>query len=481
MKTRNRHRVPENATLVLAGILLIGGCDSDPIESVPAPAVVGIARIETVDFSPSIDPMPAIPSPQQLEWQKGEMYMFIHFGINTYTGNKWGDGTDDPEIFNPTELDANQWVTVASEAGFEGVLITAKHHDGFSLWPTSYTDYSVSASPWKNGEGDVIREISDAALSAGIKFGIYLSPWDRHEATFSTPGYNDFFVGQLTELLTNYGGIYEFWFDGAIAPNSPPTGYDLDRWYRTVNEGQPESLIWGLVDLRWIGNEDGISPETQWSSVEGDRWFPAECDARNRPGWFWRQSEDDSVLSGRELLDIYFSSVGRNCVLLLNVPVDDRGLIPDVDIAELRVFRQLLDDIFDDNLVRPGTAVASTTGQDSTSWAAQNTIDEKDATFWVAKEGATSGWIEISLEDAITFNVISLQEPIQFGQRVSSYAIQAWDDSMGWVSVSTGTTIGYKKLDRLNSPVTTKKVRLEILDALGTPAIQEFALYYDDF
>ncbi len=477
----NGIRVRKTIALLFAGVLLTGGCDSDPNAPVANPAgepEKPVETVETVDISLPIDPMPAVPSPQQLEWQRGEMYMFIHFGINTYTGNKWGDGTDDPQLFNPSELDANQWVSVAREAGFEGIVFTTKHHDGFSLWPSALTDYSVKASPWKNGEGDVVRELADAAHAIGMKFGVYLSPWDRHEQSFFTPGYNDFYTAQITELLTNYGEVYEFWFDGAIAPGLPATGYDLDRWYKTVYDNQPNTLIWGNVDLRWVGNEDGISPETQWSSTGVNRWFPAECDARNRPGWFWREIEDGRVLSGQELLDIYFTSVGRNCVLLLNVPVNDRGLISDPDIRELQVFRHLLDTIFDENLAVNGEATASTTAKESASWAPGNAIDGKEATFWVAEKDLMSGRIDISFDDAITFNVVSIQEPIQFGQRVSEYEVLAWIDDRGWVSISSGTTIGYKKLDRLTDSVTTRKVRLFIKNAVGTPAIQEFGLYY---
>ena len=304
--------------------------------------------------------------------------------------------------------------------------------------------------------------------------------WARHEKSYSTPEYNDFFAGQLTELLTNYGEIFEYWFDGARDSNLPDPGYDSGRWYRTVEEYQPDALIFGGADIRWVGNEDGFSPQPQWSAIEVDRWFPAECDVRNRPGWFWKKSDDSQVLSGLELLDIYFTSVGGNCVLLLNVPVNDQGLISEPDIRELRVFRHHLDTIFGDNLIRYGEATASSTGQDTTGWVAQNAIDGKSTTFWVAQKNETTGWIEIALEEAITFNIVSLQEPIQYGQRVSGYLVQALTDDFGWVSVSEGTTIGYKKLDRMTEPVTTKKIRLNITNAVGTPAIQEFALFYAD-
>ncbi len=406
--------------------------------------------------------------------------MFIHFGMNSFTGNEWGDGTDDPQLFNPSELDANQWVSVAKDVGFEGIIFTAKHHDGFSLWPSALTDYSLAASPWKGGGGDIVRELADAALSAGMKFGIYLSPWDRHEPSYSTPEYNDFYDAQLVELLSNYGDIFELWFDGAREPGLPDPGYDFQRWFNTVYQYQPNALIFGGKDIRWVGNEDGIAPEEQWSVIGDGWWFPSECDTPNRPGWFWRESEDARVLSGLELLDIYFTSVGRNCVLLLNLPVNNKGLISTPDIVAAQKFRQHLDTIFDDNLIIYGEATASTTGEDSTSWAPQNAIDAKGETFWVAADGEFSGWIEIALEDSVTFDIISIQEPIQYGQRISEYDVQIWNEIEGWVSISSGTTIGYKKLDRLSVPVAAKRIRLSIIDAVGVPAIQEFGLFYED-
>jgi alpha-L-fucosidase len=469
--------------------VLFTGCDSNGFEPESLlPRVVGFEKLDfvtpagTIDVSPPIESAGAVPSKQQLEWQQSELHMFVHFGVNTFTGNEWGTGKESPSVFNPSSLDALQWVSVAKEIGFGGIIFTTKHHDGFALWPTAQSSHSVSSSPWKNGTGDVVREISSAAGEAGIKFGIYLSPWDRHESTYSTPAYNDFYVNQLSELLTNYGDIYEVWLDGAREPGLPDPGYDTGRWFRTIYQHQPEALIFGGPDLRWVGNETGNSPGTQWSAVSEDRWFPAECDTPNRPGWFWRASEDARVKTADELLEIYYSSVGRNCTLLLNVPVNNRGTVSEPDIKALRGFRKRLDSIFDVNLLRYGQALGSShAGQDDTdkNWAAQNVIDGKDATFWVAEAGKTTGWIEIQLPGRTTFNVISLMEPIQYGQRIARYEFQAWDDVNEWVTVASGSTIGYKKLDQLPVSIRARRVRLKILESRGVPAILKIGVHLD--
>jgi len=270
------------------------------------------------------------PTPQQLAWQESELTMFLHFGINTFTDREWGDGKEDPKLFNPIELDARQWVQVAKDAGFKYMILTAKHHDGFCLWPSEYTEHSVKNSPWRAGKGDVVRELADACQEAGMKMGIYLSPWDRHEQTYGdSPVYNQYFRNQLTELLTNYGEISEVWFDGACGegPNGRRQEYDWQSYYEVIRKLQPNAVIAICgPDIRWVGNEDGVARETEWSvqdanpvihkDIEGKVWYPAECDVSIRPGWFWHKSQDDKVKSLEHLLDIYYKSVGRNRTLL---------------------------------------------------------------------------------------------------------------------------------------------------------------------
>jgi alpha-L-fucosidase len=431
--------------------------------------------ILTVDVSPAIPALPATPSAPQLAWQRGEMYLFVHFGMNTFTNNEWGDGTENPAWFNPSRLDARQWATVAKETGFAGIIFTAKHHDGFALWPTQYSDFSVKHSPWKNGAGDVVKEIADACREAGLKFGIYLSPWDRHEPTYGIPAYNDFYINQLTELLTNYGPVFEVWIDGAHGKGVTYT-YDYPRIYQTIKTLQPDALIAiSGRDIRWIGNEIGVAPETLWS-VEGKQWYPSECDVPNRPGWFWHADEDGKVKSLEHHLEIYFSSVGNNCVLLLNVPPNRDGLLPEPDVKRLNEFRAALDAIFNENLAQYAHATANEVRADSVGWSAQNGLDGKDATFWTTNEGTTLGWLELDLGEEVLINIVELQEAIQYGQRVEAFRLEAWISNR-WKIIAHGTTIGYKKLAR-TATVKTRRVRLVIESAKASPALQNVSLYY---
>jgi len=335
------------------------------------------------------------PTARQLRWQQLELTAFFHFGVNTYTDKEWGDGTEDPKIFNPTALDAKQWVRIAKEAGVKQVIITAKHHDGFCLWPSKFTNHSVKTSPWKNGDGDVVKEVSDACNEMNIGFGIYLSPWDRNNSTYGTEAYNDYFINQLTELLTNYGTVDEVWFDGANGEgkNGKKQVYDFARWYKLIRRLQPQAVIAIMgPDVRWVGTETGYGREQEWSVVpidamntkevsgnsqtsidlkptgdmKGDvlgnrqkilnakalAWYPAETDVSIRPGWFYHSKEDDKVKSPDKLLDIYFNSVGKNSVLLLNIPPNKQGLISDADIKSLVGWKKLRDEIFSNNLAK---------------------------------------------------------------------------------------------------------------------------------
>ncbi|HMB93035.1 MAG TPA: alpha-L-fucosidase [Rhodothermales bacterium] len=420
--------------------------------------------------------MPATPTASQLAWQRGEMYMFVHFGINTFTDNEWGNGTENPAWFNPSRLDARQWATVAQEAGFSGIIFTAKHHEGFALWPTQYSDFSVKHSSWEQGAGDVVKAVAEACREAGLKFGIYLSPWDRHEPTYGTPAYDDFYINQLTELLTNYGPIFEVWIDGAHGEGGI-SNYDYPRIYQTAKTLQPDVLIAiSGRDIRWVGNEIGVAPETQWSVEETTWWYPAECDVPNRPGWFWHDYEDDEVKSLKDHLSIYFSSVGNNCVLLLNVPPNREGLLPEPDVARLKEFRAALDAIFNENLAQHASVKASEVRADCIGWSAQNVLDGKTETFWATNEGATQGWLEVDMGEPVLINIVELQEPIQYGQRVASFRLEAWISNQ-WKIIARGTTIGYKKLAR-TATIKTRRVRLVIESAKASPAIQTVGLYY---
>ncbi|HGJ66982.1 TPA: alpha-L-fucosidase [bacterium] len=424
------------------------------------------------------------PTPQQLEWQKSELTMFLHFGVNTFTDQEWGDGTEDPKIFNPVKLDTDQWVQVAKDAGFKYMIITAKHHDGFCLFQSKYTDHSVKNSLWKDGKGDVVGMLAESCRKIGMKMGVYLSPWDRHERTYGdSPAYNQYFKNQLTELLTNYGEIAEVWFDGACAegPNGKRQEYDWQGFYDVVRKHQPNALIAICgPDIRWVGNEDGFARETEWSvqdpnpqfhpDAKGKIWYPAECDVSIRPGWFWHASQDSQVKTLEHLIDIYYKSVGRNSELLLNVPPNNLGLFADPDVQRLKEFRKVLDETFAKNFAQAKNAIADNSKE---GFPASNAVDGNKDTYWMPDK--TTGSLEIDLGEKVTFNVSMIQEYIPQGQRVEAYSIEAWDGKE-WKEISKGTTIGHKKLDRFPE-VTAQAVRLNILQSQYPPQILSFGLY----
>ncbi len=430
--------------------------------------------------------MLAKPTPQQLAWQEAELTMFLHFGVNTFTDREWGDGTEDPGIFNPTELDTRQWVQAAKDAGFKYMILTAKHHDGFCLFPSKYTEHSVKNSPWKNGRGDVVRELADSCREAGLKLGLYLSPWDRHEPSYGdSPAYNQHFRNQLTELMTNYGEVAEVWFDGACGegPNGKRQEYDWQSYYEVIRRLQPDAVIAICgPDIRWVGNENGIARETEWSVQDpgperhphatGKVWYPAECDVSIRPGWFWHADQDAKVKSLEHLLDIYYKSVGRNSVLLLNVPPNNRGLIADPDVQRLREFRAVLDQTFATDFAEGKTAIADSERSDC---PASNAVDGRGDTYWSPAGDTTEGVLEVDLGEPVTFNVAMTKEYIALGQRVAAYSIEAWD-GQAWQSIAEGTTIGHKKLDRFPN-VTSSKLRLTISRSQATPLIRAFGIY----
>lgn len=424
------------------------------------------------------------PTPQQLEWQESELTMFLHFGVNTFTDQEWGEGTEDPKIFNPVKLDTDQWVQVAKDAGFKYMIITAKHHDGFCLFQSKYTEHSVKNSHWKDGKGDVVGMLAESCRKIGMKMGVYLSPWDRHERTYGdSPAYNQYFKNQLTELLTNYGEIAEVWFDGACAegPNGKRQEYDWQGFYEVVRKCQPNALIAICgPDIRWVGNEDGFARETEWSiqdpnpqfhpEAKGKIWYPAECDVSIRPGWFWHLSQDSQVKSLEHLIDIYYKSVGRNSELLLNVPPNNLGLFADADVQRLGEFRKALDETFAKNFAQGQNATADSSAD---NFPASNAVNGNKATYWMPNK--TTGSLEIDLGEKVTFNVSMIQEYIPKGQRVEAYSIEAWDGKE-WKEIAKGTTIGHKKLDRFDD-VIASKIRLNINQSQYQPQIRSFGLF----
>ena len=434
------------------------------------------------------EPAGPTPSPQQLAWQRMEMTMFLHFGVNTFSDREWGEGAEDPKIFSPSALDARQWVRAAKDAGFKLVILTAKHHDGFCLWPSKHTRHSVQASPWKNGKGDVVREFIDACRAGGVGSGIYLSPWDRNHPQYGdSPQYNRHFVAQLDEISDNYGPIDEFWFDGACGegPNGRKQEYDWKAYYQTIYGHNPKAVIAICgPDIRWVGNESGVARPGE-SSVKdagtGDRpdangkvWYPAECDVSIRPGWFYHKSEDDKVKSLDHLLDIYFKSVGRNSVLLLNVPPDQRGLIADPDLARLREFRAALDEIFATDFAAGRPATASNT---RAGFPPAQAVDGNLDSYWATDDDTTGCWLEIDLGEPRRVNLVSVQEFIPLGEKVGQYRIEVMDGG-GWRKVAGGTVIGQKNLVQFPE-VTTDRLRLVIEQAMACPAIAGFGAFFN--
>jgi alpha-L-fucosidase len=419
------------------------------------------------------------PSRSQLAWQRDELALFIHFGVNTFTDREWGDGKESPAIFNPAKLDTAQWARAAKAAGFRAMVLTAKHHDGFCLWPSKTTTHSVASSPWKNGSGDVVREFVGACRASDLRPGLYLSPWDRHEPSYGdTPKYNDLYAAQLTELLTQYGRIDEVWFDGANGegPNGKKQQYDWPRVWGLVRKLQPNAVMFSDAgpDVRWIGNENGVAGETNWSTVDppvvpvpgvsgpavmkmlregdpaGSAWRPGETDVSIRPGWFHHPAEDARVKSVDQLVNLYFTSVGRNSKLLLNVPPTRDGLLHDTDVARLAGMRARLDELF------------------------KTDLSAKRKLTWRVT-GARTAVAEIDLGRIVQATIADLREDIERGQVISRYSLDAFvGDAI--THLSSGTTIGYRKLDRFRStPV--RHLRLTIQDAVARPERVKIALY----
>ncbi len=437
-----------------------------------------------------------------------EFYGFVHFTVNTFTDREWGNGDEDEKVFNPTDFSADQIAVTAKEAGMTGLILTCKHHDGFCLWPSKYTEHSVKNSLWKNGKGDVVRELSRACRRHGLRFGVYLSPWDRNHKDYGRPEYLSYYRNQLRELLTNYGEIFTVWFDGANGGSGyyggaretrkidARTYYDWDNTRRIVRELMPMAVMFSDAgpDFRWVGNENGFAGDPCWATLNaagrypggsseglnsgerpGTDWIPAECDVSIRPGWFYHAKEDSQVKTPAKLLEIYYKSVGRGACLNLNLPPDRRGRIHENDIQSLREFRRILDATFAQNLARTARLSASNTRGGAKQLGVQNLTDGKRATFWSTDDGVTTPEIVVEFASPTRFNVIALREHLPLGQRIEGFAVDQWKDGQ-WIECAKGTSVGNRRLLRLE-PVTTSKVRLRITAAPVCPALSEFGLY----
>lgn len=465
----------KKSLLLLAGLL---GC--------------GIAKTQ------DIQPYGALPSAAQVAWNDLEYYMFIHFGPNTFTNKEWGHGDEDPKVFNPKHLDARQWARTAKLAGMKGIVITAKHHDGFCLWPSKYSTHTVRESAWKDGKGDVLAELSAACKEYGLKFGVYLSPWDRNHPAYGTAEYNQIFANTLNEVLSGYGPVFEQWFDGANGGNIKQP-YDWKLFHSVVYRNQPNAIIFSDVGpgCRWVGNENGFAGTTNWSTLnvsgftpgvgapptkslnegdeDGEKWIPAECDVSIRPGWFYSPDTDDKVKSVSDLLEIYYASVGRNGNLILNVPVDRDGLIHPNDSTRLMELRRVLDASFKTNLAKNALVTATNTRSGDPAVGIRNLTDGKNATYWAAAEGKTEATFELSFRQPVTFNRLVLQEYIALGQRVKAFSVSVLENGR-YKEVAKETTVGHKRILRLPD-ITTAKIKITILDAKAAPVINEIQLY----
>jgi alpha-L-fucosidase len=456
-----------------------------------------------------------VPSQRQIDWQELEMTGFVHFGLNTFYDREWGTKDYEASVFNPSALDVRQWARTLKEAGCKMMIVLAKHHDGFCYWPSAYTEFSVRNSPWKNGEGDLVAEAAEACEEFGLKLGIYLSPWDIHSPLYGTDEYNTYFKNQLRELLTNYGEVSEVWFDGACGegPNGKMQVYDWEGYYSLIRKLAPNAVIAIMgPDVRWVGTESGYGRETEWSVIPtsedmlkqianssqqsegggafippddmyqddlGSReklkdargliWFPSEVDVSIRPGWFYHEKEDSLVKSPEKLVDIYFSSVGRNSMLLLNFAPDKRGLIPDTDIRNVRAMRAFIDSTFSRNLA-VGAEISSNSGEKNLI----SLLDADNKTFWTTESGTTAT-IDFKLTEDQEIDCVMLQENYRNGQRVESFEIYIQSGGE-YKKITSGTTIGFKRLLRFPT-VKTSRVRLVIKSARDYPEISTFGLY----
>ena len=468
--------------------------------------------ISAIDKVTAPAPILPLPEQKQIDWQRMETYAFIHFGLNTFNDREWGYGDSDPKTFNPTRLDCEQWAKTLVAAGMKGVILTAKHHDGFCLWPFAGNDYNVSKSPWRNGKGNVVKELSEACKKYGLKFAVYLSPWDRSRADYATPSYLPYFYAQLRDLLTNYGEVFEVWFDGANGGDGYYGGardkrtidrknyYNYPRIFEMLDSIQPNAVVFGDggPGCRWVGNEKGFAGETNWAFLrkgevypgypkypelqyghaDGNQWTAAECDVSIRPGWFYHPEEDGKVKSPEQLTDLYYRSVGHNATLLLNFPVDREGLIHPIDSANAVNFYKTIQRELSHNLVAGMKPVVS--NERGGQFTAKAMTDSSWDTYWATKDGVTSADITFSFKKPQLMNRIMLQEYIPLGQRVKRFSVEYLAKDGSWRKVEQDeetTTIGYKRLLRFRT-VESKGIRVRILDSRGPICLNNVGVYY---
>jgi alpha-L-fucosidase len=413
------------------------------------------------------------PSPQQIAWQDLEIGVIIHFGTNTFLDREWGDGTADPRVFSPSDFDVDQWIRAVKAAGAKYVVLVAKHHDGFCLWPSELTNYSVKSSPWRGGQGDLVREVAEAARKNGLKFGIYLSPWDRHDPRYAdSAAYDKYYLGQLDELASHYGELEEFWMDGA---GSAGHTYDFDGMVRQLRMWQPNTLVFADValykyaDLRWVGNEDGRVPYENWNVVDRTgylRWRPVEADTPLRKlHWFWHPDDEASLKSLDELIETYDQTVGRGAQLMLGIAPDRTGRVSQSDVARLKEFGEAVQQRYRHNVVTENHAHSS----------AMEALDGNLDTFWSAPEGSHQAIIQVDFDKPVTFDCALTMEWLNDGQHVQHYAIEV-EQNGKWHRVTEAAAIGHKKIDHF-APVTTQHVRLDLLATSAPAHIREFQLY----
>jgi alpha-L-fucosidase len=439
-----------------------------------------------------------LPDQKQLAWQNKPFYLFMHFGPNTFTDLEWGKGSEKEEIFNPAQLDCRQWCRIAKAAGASGIVITAKHHDGFCLWPSAFSKHTVAQSSWRNGKGDVLKELSLACREYGLSMGVYLSPWDRNHPAYGTASYNEVFMNMMKEVVRNYGPFFEFWWDGANGegPNGKKMIYDWNGFELTIRSVAPNTMVFSDIgpDMRWVGNENGIAGATNWNlldtagfsrgagappndtlnqgNVNGKNWIPAECDVSIRPGWFYHAKEDSLVKSPSVLFNIYLKSVGRGANLILNVPPDPRGLISPYDSAALMGFAKLRQEIFDNSLMKKKHRIEIYEG--ATELHSPN---YKDSIIFAPNRNYKKEWLRVSFDDEQMVNCIKLKERIQDGQQIKSFSIQLLDKNFTVLYTNTYSTIGHQRI--LSFPQQKiKYIEVRILDAKQRPVISGIDVYH---
>ncbi|MCK5834420.1 MAG: alpha-L-fucosidase [Lentisphaeria bacterium] len=461
---------------------------------------LSLTVFETKAAEPQGAPKPfgAVPSAHQLAWQETEWNMFVHFGMNTFTDKEWGTGKEKPEWFNPTSVDCRQWAKLAKEVGMKGIVITAKHHDGFCLWPSQYTEHSVKNSPWKNGKGDILRELSNACKEFGLNFGVYLSPWDMHEKTFGSDAYNTFYKNQLTEVLTQYGKVFELWHDGA---GSDKQNFDWDSIYALTRKHQPEVIIFGHQgpDARWGGSEHGASTPSHWHTLNvfggitkgvsplspaelqlgckgGKYWTPAEHDNSIRTRWFYHKRDDHNSHSLTKLTNMYHNLIGSSGVWLWNFSPDKTGKIPQEDYNRALELGNRIKAIYKVNYIKESTVTSNEIRGNLPAFSPANLVDGDKNSYWTTDDGVTKATVVFDLGKAKTFDRMVLKEYIKLGQRIEEFVIEAMLDG-NWKQVGKSTTIGYKRIVVFKNHVTTNKVRLRILKSLASPVLSECGLY----